>query len=62
MIFIKELCIGLFGNFLYSSFLFIYKQYYHKRYDAILERLEIIEKLLLNQQSYKKINNKNYYE
>ena len=61
MIFIKELCIGLFGNFLYSSFLFIYKQYYHKRYDTILDRLNNIEKLLINQQSHK-INNKNYYE
>ena len=58
--FLQSLCVGLLSNVLFSGVIFVYKQYYHKRYDTILERLEIIEKLLLNQQSYK--TNKNYYE
>ena len=48
--FLQSLCVGLLSNVLFSGVIFVYKQYYHKRYDTILERLEIIEKLLLNQQ------------
>ena len=60
MVFLQSLCVGLLSNVLFSGVIFVYKQYYHKKYDTILDRLNNIEKLIINQQSYK--NNKNYYE
>ncbi len=59
--FLQSLCVGLMSNILFSGVIFIYKQYYHKKYDSIIDRLNNIEKLIINQQ-LQKINNKNYYE